>query len=123
MRKSCFCGGIVLLTVLFCLAASSQEPNSTRTVSGHQIGHYKNGPMPVDLSAGPVAAYVPSGSGYTVIAGTGTSSGKFTIPGVPTGFNLIQFGTNYLWTNDTLVNADSYAAYRSNTVPANSRTI
>ena len=59
----------------------SCQPRFDAHVTGTRIGHYKDGPVPVDLSAVTVAANVPDGSGgYTVISGTGTSTGTFSIP-------------------------------------------
>lgn len=96
---------------------------ATRTVSGTRIRHYKNGAVPVDLSGTTIAALVPNGSGgYTVLSGSGTSSGTFTIPNVPSGFYLFQFGSQYLWTSNTVINADSISDFRSNTVMANYST-
>src|ERR1019366_5696963 len=89
MRKRCFISVMVLISVALCAAASGEELPATRTVTGTRIGHYTNGAVPVDLSAMTIAAYIPSGSGYTVITGTGTSSGTFTIANVPTGFYLL----------------------------------
>jgi hypothetical protein len=113
---------IVLLAVAFCVPAPGDDSNSTRNVSGHEIVHYKNGPVPVDLSAVPIAAYVPTGSSYNVITGAGTSTGTFTIPGVPKGFYLLQFGSSYLWTSNTMVDLDFNENYRSTGVAANSST-
>jgi hypothetical protein len=103
---------------------SSLSPASTRTVSGHRIGHYTDGAAPVDLSVRTVAAYVPSGGSYNEILGTGTSVGTFTIPGLPKGFYLLQLGGQFLWTSNTTVNADYYASYRSTIVqPVNYTTV
>jgi hypothetical protein len=79
--------------------------------------------VPVDLSTITIAALVPNGSGgYNVLAGTGTSSGTFSIPNVPSGFYLLQIGAVYVWTSHTVVDADSIADYRSDIVPANPNT-
>ncbi len=128
MRKLCFALTLGLIsTVSYAVTGGepSQEssPSSTRTVTGTEIVHYKNAPVPVDLSATTIAAFVPNGSrGYTSLTGTGTSSGTFTIPNVPGGFYLLQIGTNYVWTSDTAVDADSFADYRSDTVQADAST-
>ena len=98
-------------------AVESLGPGSMRTVSGHRIGHYKDGAVPVDLSTRVVAAYVPNTVSYNEIVGTGTSTGTFTIPGVPSGFYLLRLGRQFLWTSNTTVNADYYASYRSTAVP------
>jgi hypothetical protein len=99
------------------------SPTSTRTVSGTRIVTYKNGPVPVDLSTTTIAVLVPNGSGgYSALTGTGTSSGTFTIPNVPKGYYLLQVGTDYVWTSENEVNADSVAYYRSNIVAADSST-
>ncbi len=118
MRKLDLMTAIVLICVASCTAAAGDELPATRTVTGSRIGHYTNGAVPVDLSATPIAAYVPSGSGYTVITGTGTSSGTFTIANVPPGFYWLQFGGNYLWTSNSTVDADFINTFRSNTVQA-----
>jgi hypothetical protein len=110
-------------------AATGDEPNqsfqapSSRTVSGTEIGHYKNGPAPVDLSVTAIAVFSPNGSGgYTFLPGSGTSSGKFSIPSVPSGFYLLQLGGIYLWTSNTVVDADFDSDFRSDTVQADQNT-
>jgi len=118
---------VVAALALPCLLAAQVEDNgltpTTRTVTGTEIVHYKNGPSPVDLSAVTVAAYVPNGSGgYNVISGTGTSAGTFTISNVPSGFYLLQLGSSYLVTSNTVVDADSSWGFRSNGVLADSST-
>jgi hypothetical protein len=121
---------LALATASFSVARADQKPNSqspspasTRTVSGHLIGHYKNGELPTDLLTQTVAAFVPNGTGgYTEIAGTGTNTGTFTIANVPSGFYLLELGSQYLWTDNTKVNADYYEAYRSTRVEAGSST-
>jgi hypothetical protein len=101
----------------------SFNPPSTRTVSGTRIIHYKNGPVPVDLSQRTIAALIPSGSGgYNVLPGTGTSSGTFSIPNVPAGSYLLQIGANYVWTSQTVVDVDSILDFRSDTVQADPST-
>ena len=129
MRKLCFALAVTLIAVASCAAALGDEANqtfnppSTRTVSGTRIIHFKNGPVPVDLSQKTIAALVPNGSGgYNTLAGTGTSNGTFTIPNVPSGFYLLQIGLNYVWTSHTVVDADSFADYRSDTTPADQNT-
>jgi hypothetical protein len=122
MRKYCAAFAFVLISVASCVAAGSDELTSTRTVTGTRIGHYNNGPLPVDLSTMTVAAYVPSGSGYTVITGTGTSSGTFTISNVPAGFYWLQLGSTFLWTSNTVVDADFISNFRSNAVFADYST-
>jgi hypothetical protein len=99
------------------------DPLSFRNVSGTQIGHYKDGPVPADLSATTIAAFVPDGSGgYVLITGTGTSDGTFAISSVPSGFYLLQLGSVFLWTKNTVVDADFKAGYRSDTVQADQNT-
>jgi hypothetical protein len=116
---------IVALT-LPCLVAAQVDVNrdlAARTVTGTDIGHYSNGTVPVDLSAVKVVAYVPTGAGgYNVIPGTGTSAGTFSIPNVPSGYYLLQVGTSFLVTNNTVVDEDFAYGYRSNGVPANPST-
>jgi|HubBroStandDraft_6_1064221.scaffolds.fasta_scaffold02726_8 hypothetical protein len=123
MHKLCLVCAVALVSIASLAAKDEVSEPATRTVSGTQIGHYKNGPVPIDLSLVQIAALVPNGSGgYNVFTGTGTSAGTFTIPGVPSGFYLLQFGGNYLWTSNTTVDADFIADYRSDIVLANSST-
>jgi len=126
MRKLSFILVVILMATSYAASAEqaslSPTPATTRTVSGTRIGHYKNGAVPVDLSAVPIAAYVPSKTGYTVITGSGTSSGTFTIPNVPTGYYLLQLGSIFLGTSSTTVDADFRADHRSDIVQANSNT-
>jgi hypothetical protein len=128
MHKLGFALAVILISVASYAAASADElqnsfqPPSTRTVSGTEIVHFKNGPVPVDLSTTTIAALVPNGTGYNVLAGTGTSSGTFSIPNVPAGLYLLQIGAQYVWTSNTVVDADSIADYRSDIVAANPST-
>src|SRR5215469_12982186 len=117
MRNATVVVAVILITAVLCFAGDELQP-TTRTVTGTRIGHYLNGPLPQDLSALTIAAFVPNGSGYTVINGTGTSSGTFTINNVPAGFYLLQIGNLYLWTSNNRVNADFISAYRNNVVAA-----
>jgi len=97
---------------------------STRTVTGHRIGHYKDGPVPLDLSIRTVAAYIPTGGTYSEIDGVGNSDGTFSISGVPKGFYLLRLGGQYLWTSNTKVNADYFSGSRSTaTPPVNETTL
>src|ERR1022692_209646 len=104
MRRPHFALAVMLISVASYAAIGGEPdqsflPPSTRTVSGTEIGHYKNGPLPPDLSTTTIGAFVPNGAGgYTFLAGSGTSSGTFTIANVPSGFYLLQLGTLYLWT-------------------------
>jgi hypothetical protein len=120
---------MALISVASYAAASSNQlnqslnPPSTRTVSGTRIIHYKNRPVPVDLSQRTIAALVLNGSGgYNVLPGTGTSNGTFSIPNVPAGSYLLQIGANYVWTSRTVVDVDSILDFRSDTVQANPNT-
>jgi hypothetical protein len=128
MSKLCLALAVTLISIASYAAIGDElnqsfNPPSTRTVSGTRIIHFKNGPVPVDLSTRTIAALVPNGSGgYNVLAGTGTSTGTFTIPNVPSGFYLLQIGANYVWTSQTVVDIDSIADYRSDTVQANQNT-
>ena len=107
----------------FAQPQEDSAPVTTRTVTGTDIAHYTNGPLPVDLSTVTVAAYVPNGSGgYHVISGSGTSSGTFTISNVPTGIYLLQLGSSFLVTSNTAVDTDTSWGFRSNGVPADSST-
>ncbi len=128
MRKFYFASAVVLISMASYSATGAAPspivpPATTRTVSGTQIVHYKKGPVPVNLSSTTIAALVPNGhGGYNVLPGTGTSSGTFSVPNVPKGFYLLQIGGSYVWTSNNLVDADSYADYRSDIVAANSST-
>ena len=128
MRKPYLFLALTLIAIASCAAFGADQdqsfnPPSTRTVSGTRIGHFKNGPLPIDLSTTTIAALVPNGSGgCNVLAGTGTSSGTFSIPNVPTGLYLLQIGTDYVWTSNTVLDADYFADYRSDIVRANSST-
>ena len=128
MRHFRFALALTLISAASYAAAGDQanqtfSAGSTRTVSGTRIIHYKDGPVPVDLSFLTVAANVPDGSGgYTVLPVTGTSAGTFTIPNVPAGFYLLQLGRLYLWTRNSVVDADLNQDYRSTVVPADSNT-
>jgi len=123
MRNLCFGLAAILIAVASCAAATNFNPPSTRTVSGTRIIHFKNGLVKVDLSTTTIAALVPNGSGgYNLLPGTGTSSGTFSIPNVPTGFYLLQIGGSYVWTSQTVVDVDSIADYRSDTVQADQNT-
>ncbi len=128
MRKPYLFLALTLIAIASCAAFGADQdqsfnPPSTRTVSGTRIGHFKNGPVPVDLSTTTIAALVPNGSGgYTVLAGTGTSSGTFSIANVPAGLYLLQIGASYVWTSNTVLDADYFADYRSDIVRANSST-
>jgi hypothetical protein len=126
MRKLSFALAVILLAATYAPSVEQANLNSSdsfRDVSGTRIGHYKNGPLPVDLSGRTVAAYVPNQSGgHVTVPGSGTSGGTFTIPNVPTGFYLLQLGGTYLWTKNTVVDADFDREYRSNGVPANGNT-
>jgi hypothetical protein len=127
MRRLCFALAVTLISIAS-YAAIGDEPGqgfspSTRTVSGTEIGHYKNGPLPVDLSTAAIAAFVPNGAGgYTFLPGSGTSSGTFTIANVPSGFYLLQLGPLFVWTKNTVVDADFDADLRSDTVQADQNT-
>jgi hypothetical protein len=118
MLKRWLIAVMVLISAACCAALNGEDFPATRTVTGTRIAHYKNGTVPVDLSATTIAAYIPSGAGYTVINGTGTSSGTFAIDNVPAGFYLLQFGLNYLWTSSSVVDADYISDFRSDVVQA-----
>jgi hypothetical protein len=127
MRKLCFALAVVLISIASYAAIGdanqSFSPPSTRTVSGTEIGRYKNGPVPVDLSTTTIGAFTPNGAGgYTFLTGSGTSGGTFTIANVPNGFYLLQLGAHYLWTKNTVVDADTSLAFRSDIVQADQNT-
>jgi hypothetical protein len=95
----------------------------TRTVSGTRIGHYKDGAVPVDLSTRTIAAFVPGvAGGYNVVTGTGTTAGTFSIANVPYGYYLLRLGSRYLWTKNTVVNADYDSGVRSTEALAGANT-
>jgi|SRR5271157_1365012 len=63
---------------------------------------------PIDLSQWTINALVSDGSGgYTTYPGTGTSSGTFSIPGVPAGPYWLQTGTGY----DQITTSDPVLGY------------
>jgi hypothetical protein len=119
---------IVILLCLWLVPAlwaqlenSSQAP--ARTVSGTRIVHYKDRPVPIDLSALTVAALVPNAlGGYWTLPGTGTSTGTFSIPNVPNGYYYLQLGGRYIWTRNSVINGDSYESFRSSGVGADPAT-
>jgi hypothetical protein len=116
---------IAFISIIGSFSAQAQEVSeaSMRTVTGTEITHYNNGVVPTDLSAVTVAAFVANGAGgYNVISGSGTGAGTFTIPNVPSGSYLLQLGSTYLVTSNTVVDADTVYEQRSNGVPANSST-
>ena len=123
MRKICLVSWFVLFLLAYSSAASLPESPAPRNVSGTEILHYRSGPVPVDLSATTIAALVPHGSSYDVISGSGTSSGTFSIANVPSGFYLLQIGNLYLWTNQTVVDADSDPGDRPGEVQADQNTM
>ena len=105
-------------------ATQSFKIDPTGTVSGTEIDHFLSGAtVPEDLSAQTVAAYVLNGSGgYSMIVGTGTSTGTFTINQVPGGFYLLQLGSLYFWTQNGTTHADTFADTRPNPAQAGSST-
>ncbi len=116
---------IACMGIICSVSAQAQDLGgpSMRTVTGTEVTHYNNGVVPTDLSAVTVAANVLNGAGgYNVITGTGTRAGRFTIPNVPSGSYLLQLGSTYLVTSNTVVDADTVLEQRSNGVLANSST-
>jgi len=127
MRNLCLALTVTLISIASYAATSDgpvQGPSpSTRTVTGTRIAHYKTGPVPIDLSALNIGAFAPNGSGgYNFFSGSGTSSGTFTIANVPGGFYLLEIGELYLWTSNTVVDADYNVDTRSDTVQADQNT-
>jgi len=118
---------VALLALCFVSVMWAQLDNSgvvrTRTVSGTRIIHYKDGPVPIDLSTRTIAALVPNTmGGYWTLPGTGTSAGTFSIPNVPYGYYFLQLGGRYLWTRNSVINGDSYESFRSTGVGADPAT-
>jgi hypothetical protein len=119
---------VVILLCLWMVPASWAQlgnsiPAPTRTVSGTRIGHYKDGPVPIDLSTRTVAALVPYAmGGYWTLPGTGTSTGTFSIPNVPYGYYFLQLGGRYIWTRNSVINGDFYDSFRSSAVGADPAT-
>jgi hypothetical protein len=76
--------------------------------------------VPEDLSAKPITAFVPirhgGAEGYMIFSGVGASNGTFSIPNVPRGFYLLQVGTFYLWTQESVVNLDTFRDFRADRV-------
>ena len=94
------------------------------TVSGTRIDHYLRAmTIPENLSAQGITAYVPNGAAaYKTVAGTGTSSGTFSINNVPGGYYLLAVGGFYLWTQNSTVHLDTYADSRPNPAQADPST-
>jgi hypothetical protein len=81
----------------------------TGSIRGNRIITYvtDNGPVdqPGDASAYPIAAYVPNGSSFTKVNGTGTTNGTFMLPNVPSGYYWLQHGSYYFWTSSSTIDA------------------
>jgi hypothetical protein len=76
---------------------SSANQGPPRTVQGTSLVTYVTDSgvqtVPNDTTKFTIAALVPDGSGgYTTIPGTGSPTGSFTIPNVPAGNYLLQYG-------------------------------
>lgn len=85
-------------------AAPPSDVNGT-SISTYYLSPTTTGTKPEDLSAAPIAAYVPDGQGgFQVINGSGTADGHFTIPNVPAGGYYLAFGgpAFYYTTSHTL---------------------
>lgn len=79
------------------------------------------GSMPVDLSAAPIIAYIPDGTGnFTTLTGAGDSSGNFHVDGVPAGSYLLKVGSDYLWTSKTVTDFGKYVGGRPDITTATS---
>jgi hypothetical protein len=110
--------------------AQTDGPITLRNISGTSIAHYiwdnGTGDVPDDLSGAVITAYVLNGSTYATYAGTGTASGTFTIPNVPSGAYFLFVGSStggyyYRMTTDT-PNLDYYLRGRTDVVSTTSTT-
>jgi hypothetical protein len=125
------CAELFILAVLllgFSGCGSSGMSNSqsgagpqASTINGTQITSYiaETGTtgVPDDLSSTTIAAYLPNGvGGYTLIPGSGDGAGHFTVPATPTGYYLLQIGSNYFWTNSITMDTGTNAQGRSNSL-------
>lgn len=119
---------VICTLIGLCACGSNGQSNSTqsggppRTIAGTQMVSYisETGTVdvPDDLSKTAITAYIPNGSRYDAIAGSGTSDGHYTIPNVPVGFYLLQIGSNYFWTSATNIDTGSQVQGRANSIPA-----
>jgi hypothetical protein len=94
--------------------SQTSPPPQPQAINGTQITSYTSETgttnIPDDLSSTPIAAYVPNASGgYTVTQGSGQKAGTFTIPILPSGYYLLQVGTNYFWTNSNTMDTGKNA--------------
>lgn len=125
MNRASRIGILLCLWLVPALWAQLENPGQApaRTVSGTRVLHYKDGPVPVDLSTRTIAALVPNVmGGYWTLPGSGTSTGTFSIPNVPYGYYFLQLGGRYLWTRNSVINGDSYESFRSTGVGADPAT-
>ena len=98
-------------------------PPQPRTVVGTQIVTYVSETgttdVPDDLSKTTIAAYVPDASGgYTMLPGSGTIDGRYSIPDVPAGEYLLQIGSSHFWTSATNIDTGSQVQGRANPTPS-----
>lgn len=97
----------------------------TRSIRGTKVTTFvRTGNLtvnePADLSATPVAAYIPrSDGGYDVIDGVGLSDGSFNIPNVPAGSVYVKVGERYVKTSENVVDFGSMVQGRQGRVPVN----
>jgi len=103
---------------------------STNDVTGTWYSHWVlddggTATLPADLSGTRIAAYVPDDAGsYTVIAGSGTDAGTFSIPGVPPGarYFLYAGGYGYLDTSARFIDFSTTTQGRPNVALASPGT-
>jgi len=94
--------------------------NATGTITGTKMTTYHTATgtqaVPVDLSTATIAAWVPDGAGgFSKRIGSGLANGTFSIPGVPEGVYLLQFGaTSLISTSASVLDLGTDAWGRSN---------
>lgn len=103
--------------------------NGTRIVT-HVAESNKLTPRAIDLSSATLEALVPNGDGYSVIAGTGSSNGSFSISGLSSGapyylhyYNPSDLSSHqYVLSSAANVDLGEYSGQRSSVVTGSSGT-
>ncbi|MBL8922127.1 MAG: hypothetical protein JNJ54_24975 [Myxococcaceae bacterium] len=101
-------------------AAGGSAGDVTGTVTS--LNYLVNGTTamsPFNLSAVAIEAWVPNGSSYTVLTGTGQVNGTFRVPNVPMGPYLMRVGASFLQTTARQTTFYSYNVGRAGAAVAN----
>lgn len=125
MRIACFTIASTLIALCSCgsggplNSGGAAIPPQPRTVVGTQIVTYVSETgttgIPDDLSKTTIAAFAPDASGaYTMLPGSGTADGHYSIPDVPAGEYLLQIGSSYFWSSATNMDTGSQVQGRAN---------